>query len=69
MGASTGYYLCEFDEEDPIGGLSVLASFVSSEAAYRFAEVLGLHDLDGPISEFEDPLVSIYDSRASFLIE
>lgn len=58
-GASTGYYLCEFDASDPIGGLSVLASFTSIESAYRFAVVLGLHEIDSPITEFEDPLESL----------
>jgi hypothetical protein len=57
MGQSTGYYLCEMDVSDPIGGLSVLASFTSVEAAYRLALALGLHELDAPITEFEDPLV------------
>lgn len=57
VGPSTGYYLCEFDTSDPIGGLDVLASFASVDTAYRFAEVLGLHELESPIAEFEDPIV------------
>lgn len=56
MGPSTGYYLCEFDASDPIGGLDVLASFASADAAYRFAEVIGLSETGHPITEFEDPL-------------
>ncbi|QEX24360.1 hypothetical protein FRZ61_43010 [Hypericibacter adhaerens] len=55
-GKSTGYYLCEFDAEDPSSSLNILASFVSPEAAYRFAEVLGLFDMDRPISAFEEAL-------------
>ena len=35
----------------------MLASFTSVEAAYRLALALGLHELDAPITEFEDPLI------------
>lgn len=55
-GRSTGYYLCEYDANDPIGGLDVLASFTSVESAYRLAEALGLYEIDTPVSELEDPL-------------
>jgi hypothetical protein len=56
-GSSTGYYFCEIDEDDPIGGLSVLGSFHNPEAAYRTAQILGLHNLKSPIADFEDPLL------------
>ncbi|MEX2616967.1 MAG: hypothetical protein WD767_12805 [Alphaproteobacteria bacterium] len=59
VGVSTGYYLCEFDVSDPIGGLDVLASFTTIESAYRFAVILGLSEIDGPITDFEDPLGSL----------
>jgi hypothetical protein len=55
-GQSTGYYICELDDEDPIAGLNVLASFVNIEAAYHFANELGLFELDSSILAFEDPL-------------
>lgn len=56
QGDSTGYFLCEFDASDPVAGASVLGSFVSPEAAYRFAELLGLFGTDRPLYALEEPL-------------
>lgn len=56
LGKSIGYYLCEFDATDPSAGANVLASFTCAEAAYRFAEVLGLFQMERPLSAFEEAL-------------
>jgi hypothetical protein len=56
IGKSIGYYLCEFDSTDPAAGATVIASFTSAETAYRFAKVLGLFEMDRPLSAFEEAL-------------
>jgi hypothetical protein len=56
QGSSTGYYLCEFDGAEPAASVSVLAPFVSVDAAYRFAQILGLHKIGQPLASFEEPI-------------
>lgn len=60
---STGYFLCEFESEDPVTSLSVLAAFPSIEAAYRFAEIVGLFKIDQPLHEFDEPFDLMGPSR------
>jgi len=57
QGTSTGYFLCEFDAGDPSASIDVLATFASSEAAYRLAEILGLYRMNQSLAAFQEALV------------